>query len=83
MRKLSAAIFFLLAAGAAQAGWTIVSAQTETSISGLQHRHVLVENSEIDDHATIELAIFSSKLYSHSERKLNTIQSFLDLLTTN
>ncbi len=28
-------------------------------------------------------AIFSSKLYSQSERKLNTIQSFLDLLTTN
>jgi len=27
-------------------------------------------------------AIFSSKLYSQSERKLNTIQSFLDLLTT-
>jgi transcriptional regulator with GAF, ATPase, and Fis domain len=26
-------------------------------------------------------AIFSSKLYSQSERKLNTIQSFLDLLT--
>jgi transcriptional regulator with GAF, ATPase, and Fis domain len=28
-------------------------------------------------------AIFSSKLYSQSERKLNTIQSFLDLLTTH
>jgi transcriptional regulator with GAF, ATPase, and Fis domain len=28
-------------------------------------------------------AIFSAKLYSQSERKLNTIQSFLDLLTTN
>jgi GAF domain-containing protein len=28
-------------------------------------------------------AIFSSKLFSQSERKLNTIQSFLDLLTTN
>jgi nitrate/nitrite-specific signal transduction histidine kinase len=27
-------------------------------------------------------AIFSSKLYSQSERKLNTIQSFLDLLTS-
>lgn len=27
-------------------------------------------------------AIFSSRLYSQSERKLNTIQSFLDLLTT-
>ena len=27
-------------------------------------------------------AIFASKLYSQSERKLNTIQSFLDLLTT-
>src|SRR6266576_8011 len=27
-------------------------------------------------------AIFSSKLYSQSERKLNTLQSFLDLLTT-
>ncbi len=27
-------------------------------------------------------AIFSAKLYSQSERKLNTIQSFLDLLTT-
>ena len=28
-------------------------------------------------------AIFASKLYSQSERKLNTIQSFLDLLTTH
>jgi nitrate/nitrite-specific signal transduction histidine kinase len=28
-------------------------------------------------------AIFSSKLYSQSERKLNTIQSFLELLTTS
>lgn len=28
-------------------------------------------------------AIFSSKLYSQSERKLSTIQSFLDLLTTS
>ncbi len=28
-------------------------------------------------------AIFSSNLYSQSERKLNTIQSFLDLLTTS
>jgi GAF domain-containing protein len=28
-------------------------------------------------------AIFASKLYSQSERKLNTIQSFLDLLTTS
>ncbi|HEX7418754.1 MAG TPA: GAF domain-containing protein [Thermoanaerobaculia bacterium] len=28
-------------------------------------------------------SIFASKLYSQSERKLNTIQSFLDLLTTN
>lgn len=28
-------------------------------------------------------AIFSAKLYSQSERKLNTIQSFLDLLTTS
>ena len=28
-------------------------------------------------------AIFSAKLYSESERKLNTIQSFLDLLTTS
>ncbi len=28
-------------------------------------------------------AVFSSKLYSQSERKLNTIQSFLDLLTTS
>ena len=27
-------------------------------------------------------AIFAAKLYAQSERKLNTIQSFLDLLTT-
>ena len=27
-------------------------------------------------------ALFSSKLYSQSERKLSTIQGFLDLLTT-
>ncbi len=62
MLKFSAAIIFFLVAAAAQASWTIISAQTEASDFGLQHRHVLLENSETGDRATVELAIFSSKL---------------------
>ena len=31
----------------------------------------------------VATAIFSAKLYSESERKLTTIQSFLNLLTTS
>ena len=27
-------------------------------------------------------AIFAARMYSHSERKLNTIQGFIDLLTS-
>lgn len=52
----------------------------------LQQKHAFTANdyelfSLLAAHAAT--AIFSSKLYSQSERKLNTIQSFLDLLTTN
>lgn len=62
MRKFSAALLFLFVATAARAEWKIVSAQSEPSVvSGLEHRHVVVENSEDGDRTTIELALFSAK----------------------
>ena len=62
MRKFSAALLFLFVATAARAEWKIVSAQSEPSTApGLEHRHVVLENSEDGDRATIELALFSAK----------------------
>ncbi|HJX24703.1 MAG TPA: phosphodiester glycosidase family protein [Chthoniobacterales bacterium] len=62
MRKFSAALLVLFVATATRAEWKIVSAQSESSAApGLEHRHVVLENSEDGNRATIELALFSVK----------------------
>ena len=62
MRRLSAALFFLVVATAARAEWTIISTRTEPSTAtGLEHRHVVFEESDTGDRATVDLAIFSAK----------------------
>jgi Phosphodiester glycosidase len=62
VRKFSAALLFLFFATAARAEWKIVSAQSEPSTTtGLEHRHVVLENSDGGDRATVELALFSAK----------------------
>jgi Phosphodiester glycosidase len=60
--KLSASLLLLFVATAARAEWKVASTQTEASPArGLEHRHVVVENSNGGDRASLELAVFSAK----------------------
>jgi uncharacterized protein YigE (DUF2233 family) len=62
VRKLSAAIPLLVVFSTAQAQWTQISSQSETSpLRGLEHRYVVAEDSATGDRASLELAIFSTK----------------------
>ena len=54
-------LLFLAVAATAQADWTIAAATTEGSRDGVQHRHVVLEDAETNESATIDLALFSTK----------------------
>ena len=61
MRKLSAGIF-LIVLSTAQAQWNQISSQSEPSPNkGLEHRYLVVEDSNSGERASLELAIFSTK----------------------
>jgi uncharacterized protein YigE (DUF2233 family) len=59
--KLKAAVLLLAAAATAHADWTIAAATTEGSRVGVQHRHVVLEDAETSESATVDLALFSTK----------------------
>ncbi len=62
MRKLSAAIFVLLLGSTAKGQWRQISTQSEpSSLRGLEHRYIVVEDSAAGDRASLEVAIFSAK----------------------
>lgn len=62
MQRLSAALFLLFVATLARAEWTATSTRAEPSaIAGLEHRHVVFEESETGDRAIVDLAIYSAK----------------------
>src|SRR5206468_8776870 len=56
-----AALLFLAVAATAHADWTITAATTEGSRDGVQHRHVVLEDAETSESATVDLALFSTK----------------------
>lgn len=61
MRKLSAGLFLVLLS-AVQAQWAQISSQSEPSpAKGLEHRYLVVEDSNSGERASLELAIFSTK----------------------
>jgi hypothetical protein len=63
VRRLNPAIFLLFVAVSVRAEWTLNSSQTEPGAArGIEHRYVVFENSESGDRASVELAIFSTKL---------------------
>jgi exopolysaccharide biosynthesis protein len=64
VRKPSSFALLLISfASAAQAQWTQISSQSEPSpAKGLEHRYVVVEHSSSGERASLELAIFSTKL---------------------
>ena len=62
MRKLSAGFLVFLVFSTAKAQWTQISSEAEPSlVRGLEHRYLVVEDSNSGDRASLELAIFSTK----------------------
>ena len=61
MAKLKGALLFLAVAATAHADWTIAAVTTEGSRVGVQHRHVVLEDAETSESATVDLALFSTK----------------------
>ena len=61
MAKLRAALFLLSVAVTARADWATRATDSETGLSGVVHRHVVLENAGAQEHAIVDLAIFSTK----------------------
>jgi exopolysaccharide biosynthesis protein len=59
--SLKAALLFLAVAVTAHADWTIRSAQSEPGRAGVVHRQISLEDSETNESATVDLALFSTK----------------------
>ncbi len=65
MPKLSRALLFLIVAVTARGEWGITSTQTEGStVPGIEHRHVILQDSESGEEATVDLAIFLAKSFA-------------------
>jgi len=63
VRKLSAAVFLLVVFSTAQAQWKQISSQSEQSPTrGIEHRYLVAEDSGTGERASVELAVFSTKL---------------------
>ena len=59
---LRAILLLLFLAGTGRAEWKLLSTQSEPSTTrGLEHRYIVVEDSETGDRASMELALFSPK----------------------
>src|SRR6266700_3733795 len=58
---LQSALFFFAVAATATADWGIVSADSELGRAGVVHRHLVLEDSQTNASATIDLALFSTK----------------------
>jgi exopolysaccharide biosynthesis protein len=53
--------FAVAAAAAAHADWNVLSVASEPGRVGVEHRHIVVENTSADQRADLDLAIFSGK----------------------
>lgn len=61
MLKLRTFVLFFTVVAAARADWNVLSVASEPGRSGIEHRHVVVEDKEADQRANLDLAIFSGK----------------------
>ena len=61
MAKLRAALFLLSVAVTARAEWSIRTTDSEPGRAGVLHRHVVLDDSARQEHAVVDLAIFSAK----------------------
>lgn len=61
MLKLRTVVLFFAVASAARADWKVLPVESEPGRSGIQHRHVAVEETAAGRRADLDLAIFSAK----------------------
>ena len=61
MRRLRTLVLYFAVASAAHADWKVVSVKSESGRAGIEHRHIVVENTAADQRADLDLAVFSAK----------------------
>ena len=61
MRRVLASVSLLVFAASGQAEWKILSAESEPGRAGIEHRHIVLENTAADQRADVDVAIFSPK----------------------
>jgi exopolysaccharide biosynthesis protein len=59
--KLRTFVLLFAVAAAAHADWKVLSVASEPGRAGIEHRHVVVENTAADQRVDLDLAIFSGK----------------------
>ena len=61
MAKLKAALLLLAVAAAAHADWKVLSVESEAGRAGIEHRHVVLENTAAGQRTDVDLTVFSAK----------------------
>ena len=61
MLKLRTFVLFFTVVAAAHADWNVLSVASEPGRAGIEHRHIVVENTGADLRADLDLVIFSGK----------------------
>lgn len=61
MLKLRTVVLLLALASVARGDWKVLSVESEPGRSGIEHRHVAVEESAAGQRADLDIAIFSAK----------------------
>jgi exopolysaccharide biosynthesis protein len=59
--KLRTFVLFFTLVAAAHADWKVLSVESEPGRAGVEHRHIVVENTSADQRVDLDLAIFSGK----------------------
>jgi hypothetical protein len=59
--KLSTLVFLFAVASAAHAEWNVLSVEQDVGRAGIEHRHLVVENTAASQRADLDLATFSAK----------------------
>ena len=61
MLRLRTLVLYFAVASAAHADWKVLSVKSEPGRAGIEHRHIVVEDTAADQRADLDLAVFSAK----------------------
>jgi hypothetical protein len=63
LRPRTLVLLFTVAA-TARAEWRVLSANSEPGLAGIEHRHVVLENTAAGERADVDVTVFSAKSYT-------------------